>query len=67
MMTDITPVLQAIQSFGNWVLFFWLFVRQMERTQKVSDEHKADLRALAEKLLEDSNGRPDGASQDATH
>jgi len=46
-MTDITPILQAVQSFGNWVLFFWLFVRQTERTQKVSDEHKADLRAMA--------------------
>lgn len=45
--TDVTPVLQAVQSFGNWVLFFWLFVKQMDRTQKVSEEHKADLRAFA--------------------
>lgn len=45
--TDVTPVLQAVQSFGNWVLFFWLFVKQMDRTQKVSEEHKEDLRAFA--------------------
>ena len=44
--TDIAPLLQAIQSFGNWVLFFWLFMRERDRTQRVSDEHKADLRRL---------------------
>lgn len=64
--TDITPVLQAIQSFGNWVLFFWLFVRQMERTQKVSDAHKDDLRSLAEELLVERKNRTNPASQDAT-
>lgn len=46
-MNDIQAVIQAAQSVGNWVLFFWLYMKERERTQHVSDEHKADLRRIA--------------------
>ena len=46
-MNDIQAVIQAAQSVGNWVIFFWLYTRESDRTQKVSDEHKSDLRRIA--------------------
>lgn len=52
-MTDITPLLQAVQSFGNWVLFFWLFVRQLDRTTQVEKDHKADLKEFAKGKAKD--------------
>lgn len=64
--TDIAPLLQAIQSFGNWVLFFWLYMKERDRSQRISDEHKADLRGVISQVLSKLAGKKDVSGQDAT-
>ena len=65
--TDIAPLLQAIQSFGNWVLFFWLYMKERDRSQKISDDHKADLRGVINQVIRQISGKREGDGQDATH
>lgn len=64
--TDIAPLLQAIQSFGNWVLFFWLYMKERDRSQRISDEHKADLRGVISQVLSKLADKKDVSGQDAT-
>lgn len=64
--TDIAPLLQAIQSFGNWVLFFWLYMKERDRSAKISDEHKADLRGVISQVISRLAGKKEMTGQDAT-
>lgn len=46
-MNDVTAIFQAVQSFGNWVLFFWLFVQSQKSVAEARAEHMRDLRRIA--------------------
>ena len=46
-LSTLTPLFQMVQSLGNWILFFWLFLQSQKDLKEARQAHMDDLRQIA--------------------
>ena len=51
-MTELEPIFSVVERLGTWVIFLYLYLREISLRQLAQDRHITDMRDLTLRMVE---------------